>query len=96
MPVFVDALRDCVPNPNWKWQQSCHMFAEDLDELHAFAANIGLKRAWFQRTGPNKLPHYDLTAAKRRLAVRRGAVEVNDEVLREFVDRARRGEWADG
>jgi hypothetical protein len=54
----------------------CHLWADTPDELHAFAALIGMKRAWYQ--GPPRHPiwHYDLTAPKRVLAVRKGAVEV--------------------
>jgi hypothetical protein len=47
-------------------------------ELHAFASEIGLKRRWFQ-DGPR--PHYDLRPSKRRLAVTKGAKEVNTRVL---------------
>lgn len=35
-----------------------HLVADDLDELHAFARRVGLRREWFQ-DGPR--PHYDLT-----------------------------------
>lgn len=56
---------------------SCHLTAEDLshravDELHALAERIGLRRQWFQ---PTSWPHYDLTPSRRVLAVRAGAVE---------------------
>jgi hypothetical protein len=51
--------------------------ADDVDELHAFAARLGLKRAWYQDS--NRLPHYDLTAGKRVLAVCMGAAEANDQ-----------------
>lgn len=56
-------------------KQSCHMFTDgDLEELHRFAANIGMRRSWFQNRPA--LPHYDLTPNKRRLAVQAGAIEV--------------------
>lgn len=84
--ICVDALR---PNPGgWGYRNrlgdSCHLFdtEDDLDALHAFAAKIGLKREWFQ---PHRLvPHYDLTASRRALAVLTGAVEVDmkDELRR--------------
>lgn len=45
MAVYVDDLMACVPNPNWRWNQSCHLIADSLDELHAFAKSIGMKRA---------------------------------------------------
>ena len=56
-----------------------------VDELHAFASEIGLRRRWFQH-GPR--PHYDLRPSRRRVAVSRGAEEVN---VREFVKRMARG-----
>lgn len=57
----------------------CHMMSDQagqagLDELHAFAASLGLKRSWFQnRPG---YPHYDLSENMRRLAIRKGAQAV--------------------
>ena len=53
----------------------CHMLADSLDELHAMADRIGMKRKWFQNKG---VPHYDLSKSKRELAVRYGAVELGD------------------
>jgi hypothetical protein len=76
MTVYVDGLEA------WGWKMrgrtvpSCHMFTDsrDLEELHAFAARLGMKRAWFQ---PHKVaPHYDLTRSRRDMAVSLGAVQV--------------------
>ena len=79
MPVYVDPLLPCVPNAAWRWPKSAHLFADTLAELHAFAARIGLRRAWFQVPSPDyhRLPHYDLTAAKRAQAVAHGAIELD-------------------
>lgn len=68
------------PLTDWGWRlgPSCHLYADagdSLEELHSFAARLGLKRAWFQRKPGGGLPHYDLTASKRSLAVKLGAVE---------------------
>ena len=71
--VYVDRLRDW----GWKLGPSCHMIADALDELHAMAAKIGMKRSWFQ--DENCRPHYDLVASRRRMAVASGAKEVGDE-----------------
>ena len=49
------------------------MYADSLEELHEFAQKIGLKREWFQDRP--RLPHYDLTVTRRRVAVRVGAIE---------------------
>lgn len=76
MPVYVDPMRRCIPNKNWKWDKSCHMFADDLEELHNMAEKIGLKRGWFQ---DGRLPHYDLTPNKRKQAIQHGANEVGPD-----------------
>jgi hypothetical protein len=84
MPVYVDPLMACVPNKQWPWNRSCHMVADTLEELHAFAEALGLKRAWFQSAERHKLAHYDLTIGRREKAVRKGAIELSRH---EFVDR---------
>jgi len=56
-----------------------------VEELHAFASEIGLRREWFQ-SGPR--PHYDLRPSERRVAVSKGAEEVD---ARELVKRMTRG-----
>lgn len=54
---------------------SCHLTSDaNLEELHAFAAKIGLRRAWFQEHP--KMPHYDLTPSRRARALQEGAVFV--------------------
>lgn len=87
--IYVDPL------VSWGWKlrgrtvKSCHLFCDqlDLDELHTMAARIGMKRSWFQ--DHRLLPHYDLTASRRALAVSLGVVEVGrDEAVRLW--RARR------
>jgi hypothetical protein len=72
--VYVDPMMACVPNANWRWNESCHLLADTLDELHALAGRIGLKRAWFQSHGT--FPHYDLTRPRRARAVAAGAIEI--------------------
>lgn len=52
----------------------CHMTADSLDELHAFAESIGVKRCWFERSRRG-VPHYDLNPEARRRAVEAGAIE---------------------
>lgn len=71
--VYVDRLRDW----GWRLGPSCHLITDgDNEELHAFAASLGLKRAWFQESTSG--PHYDLTASRRKRAVELGAVELED------------------
>lgn len=45
-----------------------------VDELHAFAKRIGLRREWFQLHA--LAPHYDLTPQRRERALALGAVFV--------------------
>jgi hypothetical protein len=49
------------------------MIADTDEELHAMAQRIGLPRESFQN---KRVPHYDLTAERRALAVQAGAVEI--------------------
>lgn len=44
-------------------KQSCHLMADTSDELHAFAARLGLRREWCQHQG-RVLEHYDLMPSK--------------------------------
>jgi hypothetical protein len=69
MPVYVDPAI-------WFWQgrKWCHLLADDLDELHRFAAGLGIKRTSFQGPPRSSTPHYDLTAYERKQAIARGAV----------------------
>lgn len=70
MAVYVDWLRKTPRTSSWPYTQSCHMLADSVEELHAFAASIGMKREWFH---PGSTPHYDLTATRQKLAIARGA-----------------------
>jgi Protein of unknown function (DUF4031) len=70
--VYVDAIR-YYPLCRLSSKRWCHMATDgDIEELHQMAQRLGLRRAWFQA---GRLPHYDLTPSKRRLAVRFGAQE---------------------
>lgn len=75
MAVYVDD-GFCGPPGSWgRWTGGGHMQADTLEELHAMAAKLGLKRAWFQ-TKPERPDHdhYDLTASKRLRAIELGVV----------------------
>lgn len=57
-----------------------HLIADSREELHAFAASIGLKRCWFHRD------HYDLTSqAKRVTAIAAGAAIVTSRRIVEIL-----------
>lgn len=73
MTVYVDDAKIRAQVGRWNTQWS-HMFADTKEELHEFAAKLGLKRAWFQDK-PNGLWHYDVTESKRQLAIRMGVTQ---------------------
>jgi hypothetical protein len=66
----------CVGNDHsiWKGKKWWHLMATTVEELHEFAAKIGLKRSWYQ---PQSTPHYDVTAHYRQKAVEAGAAELD-------------------
>ena len=58
-----------------------HMVSdENLEELHSFAVEIGLKRHWFEGTRKNH-PHYDLTGKNKQLAIDSGAILVSSKEI---------------
>jgi Protein of unknown function (DUF4031) len=70
MAVLVDELRE-YPHVRWTVKHWCHMVSdESFDELHAFAAALGIPRERFQRD------HYDLPPALRERALAHGAQPV--------------------
>lgn len=76
MSVYIDPQSKCLVSRAWRWPTSCHMFSDSLEELHAFAARIGLRREWFQLSH-GTFPHYDLHKYRRRLAIANGAIELD-------------------
>ena len=64
MPVYIDFARN-----NFRGMIMCHMLADTIEELHAMADKLGLKRQWFQS---GNIPHYDLSLSKRREAIKHG------------------------
>src|SRR4051794_18800457 len=76
MAVMVDPLRE-YPDAGLPWRHWCHMAAEAFEELHAFAAALGVPRRAFQRD------HYDLPPHARAAALAAGAEEVSTRELLE-------------
>lgn len=72
MSVYVDPLMNHGGSATFRWTTSCHMYADTLEELHAFASRIGLRRAWFQ---DKRLPHYDLNTGRHAAAIKAGAIQ---------------------
>ena len=94
MAVYVDEILDWtliaqargLRHTHW-----CHLTADTEEELHAFAARLGLRRSWYQRKGPNDVGwHYDVTPNKRAQAVRLGAREVDHGFIARLMDHRRR------
>ena len=73
MACYVDAVRH-YPATRLRFDEFCHLMADDRAELHAMADQIGMPRRYFQ-DHPWRW-HYDLPAHLRGEAVRRGAVEL--------------------
>ena len=78
MAVLVDELREYT-YVRWTVKHWCHMVSDaSFEELHAFAAALGIPRERFQRD------HYDLPPSMRARAVAQGAEQVTSS------ERARR------
>jgi hypothetical protein len=84
MAVYVDSAI-------WSWAgcRWCHLLGDDIDELHRFAALLGIKRTSFQCAPKTATPHYDLTAFERDRAIRLGAVVCSREEIVAVSRRAR-------
>lgn len=77
MTVYVDEFSYYAPTRIRCFKSgSAHLTADSLDELHAFADKLGLRRVWFQASPPSSVPHYDLTKSKHTIALQLGAVLV--------------------
>ena len=71
MAVLVDELRE-YPHTRLPFRHWCHLVSDaDFEELHAFAARLGIPRHRFQGD------HYDLPRHLRARAVELGAQEVS-------------------
>ncbi len=85
MAVYVDEVQGYAPAAIQPAARRCgrrwsHLWADTRDELHEFAAQLGLRRAWFQERPI--LFHYDVTPAVRARAIRLGAVALDAEESR--------------
>lgn len=86
MTVYVD---DAVTL--WRGQRWAHLMADTLDELHAFAGELGMPRRAFQNKTSGA--HYDVTADLREHAIALGAVPISRHrdrtLVRAVIARAR-------
>lgn len=74
MAVYVDE-----EGIRWRGREWCHLVADSLDELHTFAAKLGLRRSWFQ--AKTHYPHYDVTTSVRLRAIALGARNADRETI---------------
>lgn len=58
-----------------KRKKYCHLMADCLEELHEFAASLGIKRHWFDKD------HYDIREHEFELVVNAGAIVVSSREL---------------
>ena len=84
MSVYIDPMQPCIQSRKWPYKQACHLIADSVEELHEFAAQVGLHRSWFQ---DHNIPHYDLTTGMRYKAIRLGAVSIN---VKDFIKLTRK------
>lgn len=80
MTIYVDQI---AQHSNGLW---CHIMTDgDIEELHAFAGRIGMRREWFQNKNPRHL-HYDLRPRRRAAAIKAGAMSVSSaEMIRRCI-----------
>lgn len=76
MTVYVDA-------PIWHWagRKWCHLIADDIYELHRFAARLGLTIHSYQGPPRTAAPHYDITGFERSRALALGAVAASRQEI---------------
>jgi hypothetical protein len=74
LSVYVD---NAFAAGDWgRWTGGGHLQADGLEELHAFAGRLGLRREWFQsKPGRPENDHYDLGRRGRELALELGAID---------------------
>ena len=88
MTVYLDDWRQAahLGPVDDRWS---HLIADTEDELHDFAAKMGMRKAWFQeKPGRPHHAHYDLPERARPEALARGAVEITwRELGRKLRDR---------
>lgn len=71
MTVYVDALRRVSTSRRWSHDEAAYLIADTLEELHAFAERLGLKRA--DRFVAGNYPHYDIHRREHEAARKLGA-----------------------
>lgn len=90
MSVYVD---DAVHL--WREQRWAHLMADTLDELHDFAARLGIPPRAFQDKASGA--HYDVTVGLRERAIELGAIAISrhaDRALMKHVIMTARAQYS--
>ena len=74
MAIYVD--RSSVSFKGRKW---CHLMADTLEELHAFAQQKGIDARLFHRDA--SYPHYDITLEMRSMVIEHGAIDADRKMI---------------
>jgi len=69
MTVYVDDVRH-----SYGRMVMCHLWADTLEELYAMVDAIGVQRKWLQQPPKASWVHFDISLAKKALALEAGAV----------------------
>lgn len=80
MTVYVDDA-----GISYRGRRRHHLTADSKEELHTFAAKIGVRRCWYH--GGRTHPHYDVTDPQRSSALLSGAIPVDTRRLSEIARR---------
>lgn len=84
MTVYVDDIR-IAARVDGRFVRWSHLYTDDPThaQLHTLAERIGLKREWFRYVNKLGQPyrwwqcHYDVTSARRDMAIKAGAVPID-------------------
>ena len=82
MSVYVD-------NANHPYRQMimCHMWADTEEELFAMVGEIGVQNKWIQRPPKASWVHFDISKAKRALAIKLGAIATDKYGPLEYISK---------
>lgn len=93
--IYVDTAMIAAKVPNRRVVHDslwCHLLSDqpDPEELHRFAARLGLRRSYFQHKPGNPAhDHYDLTLGKRAQAIALGATVLDQPGMAALLTRRR-------
>lgn len=90
MAVYIDDAEKPYRSRTNRLYKLNHMIADTMDELQEMALkNLGLKMEWFQ---PGSFPHYDITIAKKKEAIKHGAIPLSQKELVRKIQELRKTE----